>query len=147
MQEYFICKSNSNSYHDGTSTFFNVFFEKDLHLNAAERMCYNRYLNNKIDRLYESCFQTINNDKTLTFNDQLIENDGPASIHKQNIQQLAIELFQFFNGLSPEIIKEIFQFPDELPQMVSALYLPKNILFDDLESIIFFSTKYIRELV
>ena len=31
-----ICKSNDNSYHDGASTFFDAFFEKDLHLNAVE---------------------------------------------------------------------------------------------------------------
>ena len=31
-----ICKSNNNSYHDGTSAFFNIFFEKDPHPNAVE---------------------------------------------------------------------------------------------------------------
>ena len=29
-------KVNSNSYHDSTSTFFDVFSEKDLHLNVVE---------------------------------------------------------------------------------------------------------------
>ena len=27
-----MCKSNSNSYHDGTSAFFNIFFENDLNV-------------------------------------------------------------------------------------------------------------------
>ena len=31
-----IFKSNNNSYHDGTSAFFNVLSEKDPHLNAVE---------------------------------------------------------------------------------------------------------------
>ena len=31
-----ITKSNNNSYYDGTSAFFNVFSEKDSHLNAIE---------------------------------------------------------------------------------------------------------------
>ena len=31
-----ICKSNNNSYHDGT-LFFDVFSEKDPHLNAVEQ--------------------------------------------------------------------------------------------------------------
>ena len=31
-----ISKNNNNSYHDSTSAFFNVFFEKDPHLNAVE---------------------------------------------------------------------------------------------------------------
>ena len=33
-----ISKSNNNSYHDGTSTFFKVFSEKDPHLNAVENV-------------------------------------------------------------------------------------------------------------
>ena len=28
LQEYFISKSNNNSYHDGTTAFFNVFFSE-----------------------------------------------------------------------------------------------------------------------
>ena len=32
-----ISKSNSNSYHDGTSAFFQRFFRKSLHLNAVEK--------------------------------------------------------------------------------------------------------------
>ena len=31
-----ICKSNKNPYYNGTSAFFYIFFEKDLHLNAVE---------------------------------------------------------------------------------------------------------------
>ena len=27
-----MCKSNSNSYHDGTSAFFNIFFKNDLNV-------------------------------------------------------------------------------------------------------------------
>ena len=36
LQGYLICKSNNNSYHDGSSAFFDLFFEKDPHLNAVE---------------------------------------------------------------------------------------------------------------
>ena len=35
IKEYSICKSNNNSYHHGTSAFFDVFFEKDPHVNAV----------------------------------------------------------------------------------------------------------------
>ena len=31
-----MCKCNSNSYHDGASAFFDISFEKDLHLNTIE---------------------------------------------------------------------------------------------------------------
>ena len=36
IQEYLICKINDNSYHDGTSALFDMFFEKEPHLNAVE---------------------------------------------------------------------------------------------------------------
>ena len=38
LQEYFISKSNNNSYHDGTSAFFQCFFfpKKTRHLNVVE---------------------------------------------------------------------------------------------------------------
>ena len=45
-----ISKSNNNSYHDNTSIFFNVFSEKDLHLNAIEcskRETIAKYFENK----------------------------------------------------------------------------------------------------
>ena len=40
IQEYLICKINDNSYHDGTSALFDMFFEKEPHLNAVEIIIY-----------------------------------------------------------------------------------------------------------
>ena len=35
--------------------------------------------------------------------------DGSVSIHHQNLQKLAVEMFKVFEGLSPDIVNELFQ--------------------------------------
>ena len=75
-------------------------------------MFYSRNLNNKINKLHERCLRVIYNDKTSSF-EQLLENDNSVSIHHRNIQTLAIEMYKVTNGLSPEIMNEIFQIREE----------------------------------
>ena len=53
-------------------------------------------------------FTVIYNDKTLS-SEQLLENDNSVSIHHRHIQTFAIEMYKVTNGLSPEIMNEIFQ--------------------------------------
>ena len=53
----------------------------------------NRPLNNKVDRLHKRSFQIVYSDKTSDFS-ELLEKDGSVSIHYQNIQQLATEMFK-----------------------------------------------------
>ena len=38
-----------------------------------------------------------------------------VSIHHQNLQKLAVEMFEVSRGLSPEIVNELFQFREQLP--------------------------------
>ena len=71
-------------------------------------MCHSRTLNNKINRLHERCLRIIYSDKISTFK-ELLEKDNSASIHYRNIQALAIEMYKVANGVSPEIMNEIFQ--------------------------------------
>ena len=71
-------------------------------------MCHSRALNNKTNRLHERCLLIMYNDKTSTFN-ELLKNDNSVSIHYRNIQALAIEMYKVANGMSPEIMNEIFQ--------------------------------------
>ena len=44
-------------------------------------------------------------------------NDKKSNLDKyhQNIRFLAIEMFKVFKGISPQIVKEIFQFRDAMP--------------------------------
>ena len=38
-----------------------------------------------------------------------------VSIHHQNLQKLAVEMFKVSRGLSPEIVKELFQLREQIP--------------------------------
>ena len=40
---------------------------------------------------------------------ELLEKDNSVSIHYRNVQALAIEMYKVANGISPEIMNEIFQ--------------------------------------
>ena len=40
--------------------------------------------------------------------DELLKKDRSFSIHHRNIQCLAIEIYKFFHGLSPSIMKNVF---------------------------------------
>ena len=69
-------------------------------------MCCNRSLNTKIKLLHERWLRMVYNDKNSTFN-ELPEKDVFVSIHHQNLQKLAAEMFKVSKGLSSETINEI----------------------------------------
>ena len=41
--------------------------------------------------------------------DELLKKNGSFSIYHRNIQSLAIEIFKCLDGLSPQIMNEVFQ--------------------------------------
>ena len=86
----------------------NAFFSSQFNYCPVVWMCHSRALNKKINRLHERCLRIIYNDKTFTFK-ELLEKDNSVSIHYRNIQALAIEMYKVANGMSPEIMNEIFQ--------------------------------------
>ena len=69
----------------------------------------NRSLNTKTNRKHERCLRMVYNDKKTNFNELLVK-DSSVSIHHQNLQKLAVEMFKVSRGLSPEIVNGLFQF-------------------------------------
>ena len=92
----------------------NVFFNSQFNYCLLVRMYCNSSLNNKINRLHERCLRIVYNDKKSNFNELLVK-DGSVSIHHQNLQKLAVEMFKVSRGLSPEIVNELFQFREQIP--------------------------------
>ena len=90
----------------------NAFFDSQFNYCPLIWMFHSRNLNNKINRRHGRCLRVIYNDKTSSF-EQLLENDNSVSIHHRNIQTLATEMYKVTNGLSPEIMNEIFQIREE----------------------------------
>ena len=69
----------------------------------------NRFLNAKINRLHKQCLWIVYNDKKVNYNELLV-NDRYVSIHYQNLQKLAVEMFKVSRDLSPKIVNGVFQF-------------------------------------
>ena len=92
----------------------NAFFKSQFNYCPLVSICSNRSLNTKINRLHERCLRIVYNDKKSNFNELLVK-DGSVSIHHQNLQKLAVEMFKVSRGLSPEIVNELFQFREQIP--------------------------------
>ena len=86
----------------------NAFFMAQLNYCPLIWVFHNRTYHNKINRLHERCLRLIYNDKRSSFED-LLEKGNSVSIHHQNLQALAIEMFKVHTKASPEIMQEVFQ--------------------------------------
>ena len=86
----------------------NSFFTSQFNYCPLVWMCHSRLINNKINRLHETCLRIIYSDKSSTF-EELLEKDGSVTVHFRNIQKLAIEMFKVFKNLSSPIISDLFE--------------------------------------
>ena len=71
-------------------------------------------MNNKINRIHERALRLVYSHHVSSF-DELLKKGRSFSIHHRNIQSLAIELYKFFHGLSPSIMKNVFHFNTNIP--------------------------------
>ena len=74
-------------------------------------MFHNRALNNKINKIHKRVLRLAYQNKNLSFI-ELLELDNAVSIHQRNLQVLATEIFKVKNNLSPEIMKQVFDFQE-----------------------------------
>ena len=86
---------------------FKAFIESQFNYCPLIWMLHSRTINDKINRLHERSLRIVYSDQSSTF-EELLEKDKTFSIHHKNIQILAIEIYKFMNGLSPEIMNSVF---------------------------------------
>ena len=70
-------------------------------------MFHNRDLEIKINKLHERALRIVYNNDNFSF-DELLALDNSFTIHHQNIQKLAIEIYKCIHDLSPSFMKDIF---------------------------------------
>ena len=85
----------------------NAFFKAQFNYCPLVWMLHSLWLNNKINRLHERCLRVVYSNNQNTF-EELLELDNSVSIHYKNLQCLAIELYKIFNGISADIMKDVF---------------------------------------
>ena len=70
-------------------------------------MLHSRTMNDKFNCLHEWSLRTVYSDQSSTF-EELQEGDKTFYIHRKNIQSLSIEVYNFRNCLSPDMINSVF---------------------------------------
>ena len=88
-------------------TIMNAFISSQFGYCPLVWMFYSRKLNNRINKIHERALRLVYNDDQSSF-DELLNIDGSFTIHERNVQALAIEIFKVINGLSPEIMNQVF---------------------------------------
>ena len=72
-------------------------------------MFHSRKLNEKNNHLHEKALRIVYKDFKLSFQELLIENNS-LNIHQKYLQKLVTEIFKVKNGLSPELMNDVFEF-------------------------------------
>ena len=75
-----------------------AFFSSQFNYCPLTWMFHNRSLNHKINRLHERCLHVFYNDGHSSY-DELLNLDNSVSMHHQNLQILATEMFRVYTGL------------------------------------------------
>ena len=84
----------------------NAFFKAHFNYCPIVWMFHSRSLNNKINRLHERSLRIIY-DRRSGFEELLVKNNS-VSVHLNNIHTLAIKKYKVVNGISPEIMSDVF---------------------------------------
>ena len=73
------------------------------------RMFHGRKLNERINHIHKRALRIVYKDFNSSFQELLIE-DNSLNIHHRNLQKLVTEIFKVKNGLSPELMNDVFEF-------------------------------------
>ena len=72
-------------------------------------MFHSRKRNERINHIHERTPRIAYKDFNPSFQELLLE-DNSLNFHHRNLQKLATEIFKVKNGLSPEIMNDVFEF-------------------------------------
>ena len=72
-------------------------------------MFHSRKLNERINQIHERALRIVYKDFNSSFQELLIK-DNSLNIHHRNLQNLVTEIFKVKNGLSPELMNDVFEF-------------------------------------
>ena len=89
----------------------NTFFASQFNYCYLVWMCYDRSVNNKINRLHKRCLRIVYSESVSSF-EELLNTDRSVSVHVKNIKTLAIEMFKVSNKLTVPLMNEIFVKPN-----------------------------------
>ena len=70
-------------------------------------MFHSRQLNNRINNIHERALRLVYQDSQSSFG-HLLKMNNSFTIHKRNVQTLAIELYKVAYGISPKIMTLVF---------------------------------------
>ena len=99
----------------------NAFFVSQFSYCPLAWMCHSRTLNNRINKLHERRPSVIYNDKISTFQ-KLLDKDKSVSIHNQDLQVLATEMYKVTKGLPPKFLQRLSR-PETNPIAIYAILL------------------------
>ena len=71
-------------------------------------MCHSRIIHSLINNIHERALRIVYKDNTSSFA-LLLEKSGSVSIHHNNLQALAIEIYKALHNLSSPLMSELFK--------------------------------------
>ena len=95
-------------------------------------MLRSRTLNNKMNQIHERALRTVYSVNLSSY--ELLDKSGSFTIHQRNVQSLAIEIYKYLHGPSPEVLSEVFKVSEIIPydlRMRDELYVknPKTVIY------------------
>ena len=84
-----------------------TFIQSQFNYSPLVWMFHSTTLNNKINRLHESALRVVYKNENSSFQ-EVLDKDNSITIHQRNLQQLAIEMYEINNHLSPLRMQELF---------------------------------------
>ena len=86
-----------------------------------------RQIKHKINKLHERALRIVYNDHFSLF-EELLSKDKSVTVHQRNLQILATEMYKILNGLSPDIMQDIFETKLTTIILVMRQHFPQEIL-------------------